>query len=52
MLVLLGHRRSSSGGKAAEPSRQSSAVHSKSAVIMLVLVGSCWLAWLYEQARR
>ncbi|WP_319968003.1 hypothetical protein [Lentzea miocenica] len=39
-------------GKAAEPPRQSSAVPSKSAVTMLVLVGSCWPAWLYEQARR
>jgi hypothetical protein len=51
-MLLLGRQRSSSGGKAAEPSRQSSAVPSKSAVTMLALVGSCWPAWLYGQARR
>jgi len=35
------------GGKAAQPSRQSSARTGKSAVTLTALVGSCWPAWLY-----
>lgn len=40
------------GGKAAQPSRQSSAMTGKSAVTLTALVGSCWPAWLYGSARR
>jgi hypothetical protein len=40
------------GGKAAQPSRQSSAMTGKSAVTLTALVGSCWPTWLYGSARR